>query len=366
MGCASSNEVAPIKDTNEGRLGLDESLTFRNKNNNNNNNKTAANQQPNPDGIVFINVIVNNDLKEEDFDSVTSSYPPQTCCKAFDTRRSNRSSNSSNVLQPGSSLGDSNSSHHSGTSDDSAGLNASFSNESGGPNTTQNSNILCGSAQDYVRMRPLGSGQSGVVYLGMSRKTRRYVAIKHLGKVRKDSAAFDIPEVKYLQMCYGHPCIVQLQDVITQHSITGTKTSSAAWLVMEHVDGASWGSSVAAQRQGPWCGTGKSQEYILNRTRGILRDLLMGLQFLHDVAGVAHMDIKAENIIVLSEYESGRHAKLIDLGSVVRCRDKAKTTSTAGTLYYCSPEKVQGGTTTPYCPKAADIWALGIATLVGV
>eukprot|EP00759_Apiculatamorpha_spiralis_P011518 PhF_6_TR18902/c0_g1_i7/m.27578 len=127
-------------------------------------------------------------------------------------------------------------------------------------------------------------------------------------------------EIQSLKSCRGHPCLVQYIDSFSHPNI-GTpgdvvtrinmgmrdvsplqNNNSYLWIITEHIDGIPWGISKASQRpSGPWCGTHKSQDYVVNRTRGILRDLLMGLQFLHDVVGVAHMDIKAENIIVVTE-----------------------------------------------------------------
>eukprot|EP00759_Apiculatamorpha_spiralis_P007370 PhF_6_TR14432/c0_g3_i1/m.23016/K08838/STK24_25_MST4; serine/threonine-protein kinase 24/25/MST4 len=232
---------------------------------------------------------------------------------------------------------------------------------------------------DYICIRSLGNGQSGSVLLGIPSKPNgtKKVALKSLGPVQQyndnNKKAFEISEINCLNMCLGHPCIVQVKDVVIQQheSSNESRKPPTLWLVMEYIKGHPWGFSSFSKRRGPWCGTDKLQSHVLRATKQLLRDVLCGLQYLHDEVGMAHMDIKPENILVFkNEADENYHAKVIDLGSVVGCR--TNTTSTAGSLYFLSPEKAfhsRSATTTigkGYCPKAADIWALGITTIVAV
>eukprot|EP00759_Apiculatamorpha_spiralis_P056819 PhF_6_TR8309/c0_g1_i3/m.12855 len=86
---------------------------------------------------------------------------------------------------------------------------------------------------------------------------------------------------------------------------------------------------------------------------------------MHDEVGMVHMDIKPENIILLNHPEEMTSVKLIDFGSAVRCCEGAVTTNTGGTWYYCSPEKLTCRSN-GYCPKKADIWALGVTAAVNI
>lgn len=90
----------------------------------------------------------------------------------------------------------------------------------------------------------------------------------------------------------------------------------------------------------------------------ILRHLALGLQACHQ-AGVAHLDIKPENVVI-----SGGKYKLIDFGlskSMAVPETKAKLTGTQGTPEYMAPEIIQGlHRKSAYKGAPADVWALGV------
>eukprot|EP00759_Apiculatamorpha_spiralis_P019037 PhF_6_TR25277/c1_g1_i2/m.34841 len=234
----------------------------------------------------------------------------------------------------------------------------------------------------YRRVRHVGRGQFGSVYLVVHLPTGKLCALKELGKESANNNE-GTTEIHYLEMCRGHPSIVQLEEVITEKGHVG--------IVTEFVDGVPWGSSDPKKRSGPI----PSSPHCIRIVRNILRDILHALCHLHDTIGAAHMDIKSENILVdrgmwedvtssqhssqrsqSSSYykgttttltEIGTHAKLIDMGSAHECdEDHPITSCSAGTFYYCAPEKLTTRSGSEYCPKKADIWALGVTTAVAV
>jgi serine/threonine protein kinase len=84
--------------------------------------------------------------------------------------------------------------------------------------------------------------------------------------------------------------------------------------------------------------------------------LLLAVGYLHD-KGVAHLDLKLENIIV---DPLRRQLKLIDFGQAIVFRDNDTEQSIQGrhgTVQYCPPEAFIGEF---YSPEKADIWACGI------
>eukprot|EP00759_Apiculatamorpha_spiralis_P014337 PhF_6_TR21027/c0_g4_i3/m.30231 len=157
----------------------------------------------------------------------------------------------------------------------------------------------------YICQKQIGSGHFGSVFVATT-PTGAQVAIKKLHhqhhhqdpstteiERRDDAETLQQQEISALQKCLGHPCIVQLIDVVrklfnTQHQHT--------CIITEYIDGSHWGSSPLTERQGSVPMTHKR----LNHIRGILRDILLALHHLHDVVGIAHMDIKPENILVLN------------------------------------------------------------------
>jgi len=75
--------------------------------------------------------------------------------------------------------------------------------------------------------------------------------------------------------------------------------------------------------------------------------------------GVAHRDLKLENIIVNKK----GHLKIIDLGFSVEVPEessslgKIEPQTFCGTLHFAAPEILARQ---PHCPKKADIWSLGV------
>lgn len=68
--------------------------------------------------------------------------------------------------------------------------------------------------------------------------------------------------------------------------------------------------------------------------------------------GIAHRDIKLENVLVDEEF----NVKLIDFGFAVEPRGPMEST-VVGTPNYISPEQL---TSKHYDPCKADVWALGV------
>eukprot|EP00759_Apiculatamorpha_spiralis_P053008 PhF_6_TR6084/c0_g1_i1/m.8870/K08838/STK24_25_MST4; serine/threonine-protein kinase 24/25/MST4 len=225
----------------------------------------------------------------------------------------------------------------------------------------------------YKKLRRISHGNYGVVHLVIQKSTGRLFVVKECL-----TEAMLVNECLALERCVGCPVIVQVEEVFTQVDAQGESVSVC--IVMEYVDGVPWGHSDYSKRRGPVSCTPDALLCI----KGILRDLLLGLLYLHEEANLAHMDIKAENVLVfdhdghnnwICSHRSstttgskggldsiGSYAKLIDLGSAV---DRTMTRCTAGTLYYSAPEKFLSRVS-DYCPMKADVWSLGVTAAVAI
>eukprot|EP00759_Apiculatamorpha_spiralis_P011500 PhF_6_TR18900/c1_g1_i6/m.27555 len=194
--------------------------------------------------------------------------------------------------------------------------------------------------EKYYKVKKLGKGQYGTVFSVVHYESGKVYAMKEFKTPEKE---MDVcKEINALEKCAGHPCIVQIKEVVL------SSCGRMEGFVMEQVEGVPWGSSDFHRRHGPIPAT----PTCIRCLRGILRDILSGLLYLHETVGMAHMDIKPENVLVTVKCEKGKennkktsplnplgtYAKLIDLGGAIDAN--TLTTSTGGTYYYCSPEKL--------------------------
>jgi serine kinase len=98
---------------------------------------------------------------------------------------------------------------------------------------------------------------------------------------------------------------------------------------------------------------GKAPE---QQARICFRQMASGLQYLHR-ENIAHRDLKCENIVLSKHF----NAKLADFAFARFCVDydgrPVLSEIYCGSLSYAAPEIVSG---TPYNPKIADVWSLGV------
>lgn len=208
---------------------------------------------------------------------------------------------------------------------------------------------------DYVIRRELGSGGSGVVYLGHDPRLDRAVAIKALSPERAGDPSWRerlAREARVLASLH-HPHIALIYERLDDED-------GRSYLIMEHVEG-------------------ESLRDLLRRGRlPIARVIELGGQIAGAIEaannrGVVHRDLKPENIIVTPT--SG--AKVLDFGialarpvgearvpggtmdSAIAFNRSGENHTAAGWLIgtpgYMSPEQARGGT----IDKRADVFAFG-------
>lgn len=188
-----------------------------------------------------------------------------------------------------------------------------------------------GSDPGYERLRLIGEGAQGRVWLARRRMDDDLVVLKEPALPDED-ARRSLRRQARLAMGLRSPHLVRIEDLI--------ETPRGPVLVLEYVPG---GTLADRLREGP---------IPAPLALGLVADVLRGLDALHG-HGVAHGDIKAANVLL---DEAGR-AKLADLGLARSYASEATTTLVGleGTLSAMAPEQIDGAPPTP----ASDIYAAG-------
>ncbi len=187
----------------------------------------------------------------------------------------------------------------------------------------------------YRPLDELGEGGYGTVVLAWDTRMQRRVAIKRLdlpldayGDPQHDPPG--LAEARTSAML-NHPSIVTVHDFATD--------SDEAFLIMEHVDGASL-EELLEDLGGP---------LDLDETAAVFSAVSDALEFAH-ANGVLHLDIKPANVLVTRD---GR-VKVADFGMAALSSVTGHGSGTGGTVGYMPLEQLEGMRVGP----ETDEWAL--------
>ena len=190
--------------------------------------------------------------------------------------------------------------------------------------------------ENYAKVRSVGKGTYGEVYLVKHKVEKHYYVIKRMGlknASRKERKAAQL-EVKLLASL-KHPNIISYKESFMDRS-------GAMYIVMSY------------------CEMGDMYHYLQARKGQLLPEeqvvewciqISLALQYMHQ-RKILHRDLKTQNIFLTKR----NYVKLGDLG-IARVLDSTvdMATTLIGTPYYMSPELFSNR---PYNHKS-DIWSLG-------
>ena len=184
----------------------------------------------------------------------------------------------------------------------------------------------------------IGEGGMGAVYMAEHLQVNRKVAIKvlHPKFLKNEEIKQRFKNEAATLSHLHHPNIVGLFDYL--------EDESGLYLIMEYVDGV------------------QLDDYIINTTGPmpeekaipLIKQILSAFAYAHE-KGVVHRDIKPANIIITKTNE----VKILDFGIAKilgESNNMTKTGTQMGTVFYMSPEQVQG----KKADVRSDIYSLGV------
>lgn len=187
----------------------------------------------------------------------------------------------------------------------------------------------------------LGSGQFGIVYGGVYRKTNRAVAIKVIDKLRfptKQEAQLK-NEVAILQNLQN-PGVVNLERMF--------ETPERIFVVMEKLKGDMLEMILSV---------GRLNERV---TKFLITQILVALKHLHS-RNIVHCDLKPENVLLSSDAEFPQ-VKLCDFGFARIIGEKSFRRSVVGTPAYLAPEVLRN----KGYNRSLDMWSVGVIIYVSL
>ncbi|GAB4130743.1 MAG: hypothetical protein Fur0041_00230 [Bacteroidia bacterium] len=185
----------------------------------------------------------------------------------------------------------------------------------------------------------IGEGGMGNVWLAEHMQLPRKVAIKSLHQhlVKNDQIRHRFKNEAALMVQLQHPGIVSLYDYF--------EDEDGLYLIMEYVDGMPLDDYIR-KVSGP-IPEEKAASYMYY--------ILEAFAYAHS-KGIVHRDIKPSNILILNDGK----VKVLDFGIAKLVNDAnnklTRTGTQLGTVFYMSPEQVQGQSV----DHRSDIYALGV------
>jgi len=192
-------------------------------------------------------------------------------------------------------------------------------------------------AHGYRLDRVLASGAFGVVWKALRDADDGEVALKIVDVRRlNESETEQMEEEVQILRSVRHGNIVELYDVM--------RTENFVVLVMEYLPGGDLFDRLD---------TVTTESTVVE----IAEQILSALLYLHQ-RGIAHRDIKLENIVFLSlPSEKEIVVKLVDFGFARYFGPYSQSSQFCGSMHYISPQQVRRQ---KYTPFKADMWGLGV------
>jgi [calcium/calmodulin-dependent protein kinase] kinase len=157
-------------------------------------------------------------------------------------------------------------------------------------------------------------------------------------RVAKQTTAYKLLETEIAIMKkMNHPNIVRLYEIIDDPGY------DKLFIIMEYISGGSLSSLMK-----------DVEPMSIDKCWKYFRDLIYGLEYCHEVAGIIHRDIKPENLLI----DNNDTLKIVDFGVSFMMNDGSDESKVnLGSALYLAPEICKGSV---YKGRKTDIWATGV------
>mmetsp|Transcript_7697 Transcript_7697/g.15072 ORF Transcript_7697/g.15072 Transcript_7697/m.15072 type:complete len:598 (-) Transcript_7697:661-2454(-) len=193
-------------------------------------------------------------------------------------------------------------------------------------------------ADSYTQLTLTSYGASCKVLTAHHKVTKQKVAVKTIPKNHKHKErqwGKILSEVGTFRYVEDHPNAVKVLEVY--------EGAECYYIVMECCEGGELFDHITKKKGG----------FTERQAAQILHSLMLFTAHVHS-KGIAHVDIKPENIMFDSEGANGV-LKVIDFGSSIFVEPDGIVHNAFGTVRYASPEMAND-----YCGQKTDIWSVGV------
>ena len=211
----------------------------------------------------------------------------------------------------------------------------------------------------------LGCGSFGLGFEAVDRSSRSRVFVKiprpDLAKTTLEQEVRDeLETVRALSAAaVTHPNLSPLLDVTGKDApaafVLGGRPVSRAHVIVTELAGMDlyWALSLSMA-----CGKRKFTSFSEPLARYFLRQLVSAMEFLHS-CGLFHLDIKAENVLVVVEHDGQFRLKLTDFGRMVRAGQPVARCAEP----YEPPERRDGGLQHVMDGSKVDVWQTAVVLI---